>query len=184
MSTNNTTNEESRVCRLLELPAELRNRIYRCTLVKPRTLVNATTFSQPGLLRTCQQIRAEALDIYFLENDFALVVDDFDYSLASAFRRQAGEPRKDKMTVIPNMVHTSSSWSNLMKWVTAYIEGEVTGSIARASCKDHAYCIAAAGEVFELAIAIRKLPWEDIEKALVVYKGSVEQQAQGRWGWT
>lgn len=63
-------------CRLLELPAELRNRIYHYALVEEQIDV-ATTYRHgiqiikaPGLLETCRTARSEASAIYYSLNAF------------------------------------------------------------------------------------------------------------------
>jgi hypothetical protein len=65
---------------LLSLPAELRNRIYTLTLVgttpiKVRTHAFVPAYQkhvEPGLFRTCQQIRTEGLRMYYQDNVFEL----------------------------------------------------------------------------------------------------------------
>ncbi|KAF2173897.1 hypothetical protein M409DRAFT_48809 [Zasmidium cellare ATCC 36951] len=55
------------------LPAELRNEIYRLALVKPnylRTVVCGSTYKTPALLQVCRQIRNEAAGVYYGENKF------------------------------------------------------------------------------------------------------------------
>lgn len=58
----------------LDLPAELRNRIYSSDLIKHRQIIptNRSDHQQPALTRTCRQIRKEALPIYYGSNTFAL----------------------------------------------------------------------------------------------------------------
>ena len=47
-------------CRLLELPGELKNHIYRYTLVQQSGIrVHPKGFEGPGLLRACKEIRRE-----------------------------------------------------------------------------------------------------------------------------
>lgn len=63
------------VCHVLQLPAELRNRIYELALTnrKPANLekqhkTQYGTAFEPALLLTCRQLRAEALTIFFGRN--------------------------------------------------------------------------------------------------------------------
>jgi len=50
---------------LLELPPEIRNSIYRYTLVDDSIIDISTYGSQePGILSTCQQTRTEAIGIF------------------------------------------------------------------------------------------------------------------------
>lgn len=62
-------------CALLELPAELRNKIYEYALVEQWCIeIDRQNHLQPGLLRTCHQIRAEAIEMFYSENQFQLRV--------------------------------------------------------------------------------------------------------------
>ncbi|KAK3720843.1 hypothetical protein LTR37_003506 [Vermiconidia calcicola] len=64
---------------LMRLPAELRLRIYDYALTEDTYVMllndEGAKTGQPALLRTCRQIRNEALDLYYSSNVFALVVD-------------------------------------------------------------------------------------------------------------
>lgn len=67
--------------RLLALPAELRNQIYRYVLVlEPgnRVTLTPTRPNQPPLLCTSRQLRHEAIGIYFSENHFSISVVNYD----------------------------------------------------------------------------------------------------------
>ena len=62
--------------RLLALPPEIRDHIYSLAVVevKPIELLNVRPFlTEPGLLATSRQIRAEATPIFYGENVFQLV---------------------------------------------------------------------------------------------------------------
>ena len=74
-------------CMLLELPAELRLRIYEYALAPTGTLSLTRTRSKrfatdpllgPGLLRTNRQINAEASPILYSENTISITVDAHD----------------------------------------------------------------------------------------------------------
>ncbi|KAK3063925.1 hypothetical protein LTS18_011639 [Coniosporium uncinatum] len=68
---------------LFDLPAELRNHIYRYALTESHELVisDSAPPQQPALTRTCRQIRTEALGIFYLNNGFRCHVDNLDSSL-------------------------------------------------------------------------------------------------------
>ena len=60
---------------LLNLPAELRNRIWSLALIKKgRVNEPDDTIILPPLLRTCQQIANEATQIYFANNKFTVTL--------------------------------------------------------------------------------------------------------------
>ena len=90
-TTAHSTSSTSTCCRLLELPAELRNRIYREVLITGGCIdVTRESISQPPLLRACRQIRAEAKSIYYLENrTFYIDVPNFDPAIVLKFHEQA-----------------------------------------------------------------------------------------------
>lgn len=79
--------EANRRCHLLELPAELRLRIYEYTLAPTGTLALTSTRSKrratvpilaPALLATCRQIHAEAAHILYADNSVCIMVDAHD----------------------------------------------------------------------------------------------------------
>ncbi|KAK3717483.1 hypothetical protein LTR37_005873 [Vermiconidia calcicola] len=63
---------------LLDLPAELRNAIYRHALVPTDPIDIRTARTDSSLLRTCKQIYWEARPIFFSKNDFAYAVSNFN----------------------------------------------------------------------------------------------------------
>lgn len=74
-------------CRLLDLPAEIRNSIYRYALAPTGCVVLTSTKSKrfaitpnlaPALLATCHQIHKEAADILYAENTVCITVDAED----------------------------------------------------------------------------------------------------------
>ena len=60
-------------CALLELPAEMRNRIYQYALIDSDCVtLTHENCTQPALLRTCRQTRTEASGIFYSANKFQL----------------------------------------------------------------------------------------------------------------
>ncbi|KAK3714663.1 hypothetical protein LTR37_007643 [Vermiconidia calcicola] len=78
-SHNIQTALNQRSSHLLRLPAELRLRIYDYALSEDTQVVllsdEGVKTGQPALLRTCRQIRNEALDLYYSSNIFVLVLN-------------------------------------------------------------------------------------------------------------
>ncbi|EMC97492.1 hypothetical protein BAUCODRAFT_40938, partial [Baudoinia panamericana UAMH 10762] len=58
-------------CRLLDIPPELRNRIY-CHLLpfKQEIILTVNGYARPALLATCKQVRNEALKMFYANNTF------------------------------------------------------------------------------------------------------------------
>lgn len=76
---------------LLSLPAEIRNMIWRYTLLQEDELVvTATTDIMPPLTRVCQQIIREAAPIYFSEQKFHCLCPDYDATAFHHFVRVIG----------------------------------------------------------------------------------------------
>ena len=64
--------------RLLALPAELKNEIYRFSLLVQGDITIPSTGPAPklpALLSVCREIRRDALQIYYQENDFWFQTD-------------------------------------------------------------------------------------------------------------
>ncbi|KAK6391613.1 hypothetical protein LTR65_004448 [Meristemomyces frigidus] len=58
---------QQRPCLLLELPPELRNRIFESVLVSQDEELILENQPSPALLRTCRQIRDEASSLYYAQ---------------------------------------------------------------------------------------------------------------------
>lgn len=71
---------------LLELPAELRNQIYRYALVSNGAIrIRRQEYkSHTALLKVCSQIRKEAIKIFFTENRFRSISND--HRLGTTFK--------------------------------------------------------------------------------------------------
>lgn len=128
---------ESRL-RLLQLPAELRNAIYRYILVQPDPIDIPNNFAnhgyqEPALLTTCKEIRKEAIAIFHMENVFDVEVSDFEIvnvlkweKIVSAavgngdnFKAAQDKTRYVGATDNPN-------WTNFHRWIKEYHHGNTT----------------------------------------------------------
>lgn len=73
--------------RLLSLPGELRNMIWRYTLIQEGYLILTPAIEiLPPLTRVCSQIQQEAASIYFSEQEFLTIVTDFDGTAHGRFQ--------------------------------------------------------------------------------------------------
>lgn len=170
---------------LLNLPAELRNSIYRLCLTGEEPTTATSSFRVPPLLQANHQIRHEAASIYFLENIFFVHFEDFDPALGEAFRdhpfaKQYARAmvRSGKLWAIvwpPRM-----NWANLLHWLKGYHDFELPAPHA-----SHCFEIAkVAGHAFVVVEAMRqKMSWDEILVVLESYKQSSEEQAAGKWKW-
>lgn len=76
----------------LDLPAEVRDCVYHLCLVEQDGVEITEDYKVPALLSTNQQIRAEAIQIWYLANQFKVFIVDCDASLYCAFVRNLIKP--------------------------------------------------------------------------------------------
>ncbi|KAK3723932.1 hypothetical protein LTR37_001416 [Vermiconidia calcicola] len=112
----NTMTSRNNRLHLLALPAELRNQIYRYLLLPPgpgRVQIDGSRSHQPCLLRVCHMIRREGISIYYTDNTFTLVVQDFN---VLSIRPFFALKRKYSNTVAGMTIHMTGqpNWENLM----------------------------------------------------------------------
>jgi hypothetical protein len=101
-------------CALLELPVELRDRIYRYSLLKKEKIDITTQFEQPALLQSCRQIRSETIEMWYKKNDFFMTITDCDASRLVASSRHC--VRVIGAVNIKERLHGKTNWCNLMDW--------------------------------------------------------------------
>jgi hypothetical protein len=64
---------------LLKLPAEIRNEIWRWTVVVPNQLaIYGDNPKQPAITRTCRQIRQESIGYFYRKNSFTCTIRNYD----------------------------------------------------------------------------------------------------------
>ena len=69
--------EEVKMFRVMDLPSELRAKVWRASVVRPRGFIwpeEKLTREQPDLAMTCRQVRGEVLPIFYAENVFAVSI--------------------------------------------------------------------------------------------------------------
>lgn len=169
-------------CFLFEISAELRNRIYKYTLIASDEddpiVITRDTFEQPGLLRSCHQIRGEASKIYYQRNSFDFDIGDWNPTIVRAFCQQ------DKASWWDNYdntykwdtgfsVHTDRApWRNVLKWLEWYHKDEM---FTAPSCSDgceHKNCLTCVIEgAIDIVDRLGKGSWEDdILPMLEIYR--------------
>ncbi|KAK3710461.1 hypothetical protein LTR37_010304 [Vermiconidia calcicola] len=73
--------------RMEALPAELRTLIYQFALTEDGEIAITRHLKQPPLLRTCRQVRNEALQLWYTSNTFYIDVSDCDDTELYAFEQ-------------------------------------------------------------------------------------------------
>lgn len=143
---------DSRNSRLLGLPAELRNNIYRLALVEGEIITPAqgSMPSVPPLLSTNRQIQAEAASIYVQENMFAFDIDNLDGSKVTELCSAALVRRHRRVRTGVDLEEPhSSSWSNLKIWLRAFYAKRSLRLALTDRGPDFKRC-AAAGQLFDV----------------------------------
>lgn len=129
--------------RLMALPGEIRNRIYRFVFADspfPVVFVTSAGLQEPKLLTTCKevskhasgppipaadsqpsQVRKEAGPIFWVETVHTLVVDDFDGTSTCRFTNKSRAPCREFGLRESDLKHqfvgiTRPNWANLMDW--------------------------------------------------------------------
>ena len=119
---------------LLSLAPELRIIIYRLVLVEQCRIKISDQHKpqEPGILQVNQQIRREATDIYYFENTFKLVIEDYDTTTMQKWF-QSSDKRKHCRQVYG--VHQSTNWKNLLVWLKAVFDYKTGGHMPGQSSK-------------------------------------------------
>ena len=110
-------------CSIMNIPPELRNLIYRYTLIETEgdaeisIPASGAPPQHPPLLHTCRLIRKEATAIYFEENKFAFELRDFDNT---RLRRWCGLSRQHRDTPVIFKFWGRPVWTNLLQWLEDY----------------------------------------------------------------
>ena len=177
--------------RLLELLGELRNKIYRYCLVvddehdtehpmrittNGRFVVVAKDLKIPPLLSVSQQVRNEAIHIWYAANTFRVSLPDYDPTLYLARRRHLGGiVGDDKSKGLWIQVTGDPKWSNLMDRCHAAWSGTLP-------CleKDERGKLAVARAAHKIAVMSKEGSWEECERQLSVLRG-VFAQIDKRW---
>lgn len=152
--------------RLLTLPPELRNQIWREVLLFPAPLlVNGPSgpLMQPGLLRVSKALRQEASGIWYMENEFIVQIDDFDATAWKRWRNSALY-RKEAPTCL--RIPASTNWSNLKQWLKDVLEGQSAGiTEPPASDADHIKLLWQLLQVVKREYEA-KAGWNEVEERL------------------
>lgn len=177
-------------CLFFELPAELRNEIYRYALVSTDRIHITTTMIQPppepGILYANRQARQEALAIYYHENHFRF--DMYDLNASAYMRWVRAEPvMRGRLSVWFKLYIPTSAdlaWQNLMIWLEAIHSRRVAhGPSSRRFPGKRAFRIV-VGEMKEMVEVLKQqgLGWAQILKCLESSKRMlIASSSNGEW---
>ena len=179
---------EDVTCYLLQLPGELRNRIYRLVLTDGMPIINfdATGYVRPGLISTCKEIRQEALSIYYYENSFRTWLKDYDAANLTRFSSSLKVMELAGLRVNVTFCYSQNTvpkWANLLEWLRCSHAKDVAAipyfpeALHGAGRNDqHAYAL---GTLFLVTSALHKQPWEEVRAILISLRptlGSVDER--------
>ena len=120
--------QDSRESRLLSLPPEIRNLIYRYALVEGEINIGHPHVlpTLPGALQVNKQVRSETLDIYYKENVFVWYIDQFNADALTQWCLSSWDRYFAQMSFALT-VYRKVSWTNVLRWLRAYYDFEVIG---------------------------------------------------------
>lgn len=118
--------------RLFKLPPELRNKIYRSSLVTNNMVVisKSSGIPEPGLLLVNKVIRAEAAGIFYHENQICCEVWDYDHATLQLLSQKRDPPlfnNSPRVVVYVRVCSEERNWKNLVAWLHAYQQGRSSG---------------------------------------------------------
>jgi len=128
---------------LLSLPPELRNRIWSYLVIVETTFtITNQVLLVPGILRTCRQIRKEALGMFLELSTFRVGVDDCDRAwtddcLSTGLKPVIRSARavgivdvkdiKIKQICYRWVIYGTPNWANLLRWMKTWHANGKTG---------------------------------------------------------
>lgn len=162
---------------MLGLPAELRNHIYNFALTQAHEIKVCENRhnTEPGLLRTCRQIRKESSSIFRKDNEFNLAI--FDFKLAPQPNHWIWSTTLDEFSF-----YGADSWENAKAWLKAYHAGEGP-NMAREVSDSSDDSVKVLIEAFNLVEALDGVSWDVVEPALEAFKKAVDAK-KGSWNFT
>ena len=171
-----------------DLPAELRNQIYRDALIEEYHLVvDECVVEEPALLYSCKKIREEAIGIFYLENAWYLDIPSWQYTNYKGFydhlRNHRGiqyspDPSSpDRLTTI--WYNSSPAHkANLLEFIKMLHHNRHVFHIIY---KDQKGVDAAAYGALEIAHRMEEQSWELVEQVLEVYFQEVSKARNWKW---
>lgn len=165
---------------LLGLPEKIQQQIYRLALVEDRPIrITPSSHKQPGLLRTCQQLRMESLWIFETENTFFIEILDCQPVVPKNYTTHWA-----RQVICKLETSGEPKWNNLKKWLKAFHEDGVPGLRDQGDARSMPWDV--CGQAFELVLRLRAIftgiTFEEMEPMLEVWKKTVSLQ-QGNWTW-
>ncbi|KAK5136979.1 hypothetical protein LTR08_001486 [Meristemomyces frigidus] len=161
---------QKKSCRLLSLPGELRNSIYRYALVNANGVcITSSGPGEPALLRICTALRKESRAIYYSENNFRLHVHSYKGAWCAKFDAQYRpfQPAFPGKARFGFLMGGEPNWENLLEWVkAAFLSLPVRPDYDVPETRDDHI----VGAAFRMADELRgRVSWKGVEAVLKAY---------------
>ena len=82
---------------LLTIPAELRNEIYRLTMISNEQIKITASYREPALLSVCPQIRDEATPIHYLNSHWVRLLECIPSAPAEGYQNSYNYLRRSEI---------------------------------------------------------------------------------------
>ena len=159
--------------RLLNLPPELRNKIYEFALVESQEIQvhQQNIVKPPPLLACCRQIRSEALGLFFTGNNFRIWSQDCSGRLVLRWRRHFenyGRNAQGNKQTIGVALLGRPNWSNLLGWLKAQFDEGMLTELDPKNCRQREHMDAVWHSTNLMASRAQSAgrSWEEVEKDL------------------
>lgn len=148
--------------------------------------ITSSGYERSALLATSKAIRAETLQIFYLENTFLFVMQDFSPNNYLRFKERFPQfpPASSNETMhVPVVIRGTPNWDNFLEWLRQVHAQEVSGwcspaQIAKFEDVDGDSLVIAG--MFVTAETLTKVPWETVKELLQKHKPILEV-ADDRW---
>jgi hypothetical protein len=182
-TTTRPTTPSSTGSPFMDLPGELKNRIYFYALVRPDNIeITALNWPnhQPPLLKTCKQIRHEALSIFYNENRISANIDDWNPEVKNACH-DLWAYHDLKSGQFSHYFTGKPHWQNLLAWLKAFFLRDMKG-ISDVVNKDRALERKTVGMMFLMAVKAKenRMLWKDLKEMLEGQRGLLNK-GDRRW---
>lgn len=160
---------------LLQLPAELRNEIYKEALLSKSWIkITASGVPEPGLLRVCKQTRRECMQMFYNEGWFDIDIVDYDSSILVKWTKFYRELRRKygvevKLCGPFGWETWNPNWENLKLWLKRNHEHTVSMRFRRPSTGasfSSSLDGLVIGGMFQIVQAMMFNSWRDVERLL------------------
>jgi hypothetical protein len=168
----------------MDLPGELKNRIYFYALVrKDNVEISAANWDthQPALLKTCKQIRREALSIFYNENRVSANIEDWNPEVKNACHDLWAHHKLKWSAQFSHYFTGKPHWQNLIAWLEAFFLEDMKG-ISDVVSKTRTLERKTVGVMFLMATTAREnqMPWKALKVMLDAQRGLLSMK-DGRW---